>query len=81
VPMTIVVVDEEGTLKVFLRMDGTTHVTIASATDKAYTAAAFRLPTHQLEQVMQTNPVWMASILKLPHLTLFTGRFFHGPAS
>jgi glc operon protein GlcG len=69
-PMTIVVVDEEGTLKAFLRMDGTTHVTIASATDKAYTAAAFRLPTHQVAQVIQTNPVWMDSILKLPHLTL-----------
>jgi glc operon protein GlcG len=70
VPMTVVVVDEEGTLKAFIRMEGTTHVTIDSATDKAYTAAAFHLPTHQLEQVMQNNPVWMASILKLPHITL-----------
>jgi uncharacterized protein GlcG (DUF336 family) len=70
VPMSVVVVDEEGTPKAFMRMDGTSHASIDSATDKAYTAAAFRLPTHQVAQMMQANPAWMASILKLPHITL-----------
>lgn len=70
VPMTVVLVDDEGTLKAFARMDGTNHGTIDWATDKAYTAASFRFPTHVLAQAMETSPVGLTSILKLPHITL-----------
>ena len=70
VPMTIVVVDDEGTLKAFIRMNGANHGTIDWATEKAYTAASFRYPTHVLAQAMQSSPVGMASMLKLPNVNL-----------
>ena len=37
---------------------------------KAFTAASFRIPTQQLAQALETNPAWMASVVKLPHITL-----------
>ena len=73
VPMTIVVVDDAGTLKAFIRMDGANHGTVEWATEKAYTAAAFRYPTNMLTQAMEGNAVGMASMLKLPHMTLGPG--------
>lgn len=73
VPMTMVVVDDEGTLKTSIRMDGANRVTIDWATEKAYTAATFRYPTNMLAQVMESSPVGMASMLKLPHMTLGPG--------
>lgn len=41
----IVVLDESGVMKASLRMDGAPLVSVQVATDKAYTAAGFGLPT------------------------------------
>src|SRR5690242_6459264 len=47
VPMVIVVVDDSGLLKAFVRMDGVGVGSIDLASGKAFTAAAFRTPTDQ----------------------------------
>ena len=44
VPVTIVVVDESGVLKAMVRQDGAPLVSIETATNKAYAAAAIGMP-------------------------------------
>lgn len=46
VPMVIAVVDRDGVLKEFERMDGAPLLSVKLAQDKAYTAAAFGISTH-----------------------------------
>ena len=44
-PMSIAVVDAAGVMKAFLRMDGAKRLSVDSAQQKAYTAAASAFPT------------------------------------
>ena len=53
VPMSIAIVDEEGGLQFFKRIDGTLPVSTELAISKAYTAAAVRIPTHTLGELAQ----------------------------
>ena len=53
VPMVIAVVDTGGNLVALQRMDGALLVSIDIATNKAYTAAAVKLPTQELAGVSQ----------------------------
>ena len=53
VPMAIAVVDAEGGLQLFKRMDGTLPVSTELAVSKAYTAAVLRMPTHQVGELAQ----------------------------
>jgi uncharacterized protein GlcG (DUF336 family) len=53
VPMAIAVVDAEGGLQLFKRMDGTLPVSTELAVSKAYTAAILRMPTHQVGELAQ----------------------------
>jgi len=53
VPMAIAIVDEEGGLQFFKRIDGTLPVSTELAISKAYTAAAVRMPTHALGELAQ----------------------------
>ena len=53
VPMAIAIVDEEGGLQFFKRIDGTLPVSTELAISKAYTAAAVRIPTHTLGELAQ----------------------------
>jgi uncharacterized protein GlcG (DUF336 family) len=53
VPMAIAVVDSEGGLQLFKRMDGTLPVSTELAVSKAYTAAVLRMPTHQVGELAQ----------------------------
>jgi uncharacterized protein GlcG (DUF336 family) len=52
-PMNIAVVDAGGNLVAFGRMKDSILVSIGIATDKAWTAAAVKLPTHVLATVTQ----------------------------
>lgn len=45
----VAVANSEGNLLAFRRMDGTNRIAAQIARDKAYTAAAFRAPTHVLQ--------------------------------
>ena len=53
VPMAIAVVDAEGGLQFFKRMDGTLPVSTELAVSKAFTAAALRMPTHRVGELAQ----------------------------
>ncbi len=53
VPMAIGIVDCEGGLQLFKRMDGTLPVSTELAVSKAYTAAVLRMPTHQVGELAQ----------------------------
>lgn len=53
VPMVIAVVDEGGNLVAQHRMDGALIASISISFDKAYTAVAVKLPTHQLGELAQ----------------------------
>ena len=53
VPMAIAVVDAEGGLQLFKRMDGALPVSTELAIGKAYTSAAVRMPTHKLGELAQ----------------------------
>ncbi len=53
VPMSIAVVDSEGGLQLFKRMDGTLPVSTELAVSKAFTAAVLRMPTHQVGELSQ----------------------------
>jgi uncharacterized protein GlcG (DUF336 family) len=51
--MAIAVVDCEGGLQLFKRMDGTLPVSTELAVSKAYTAALLRMPTHKVGELSQ----------------------------
>lgn len=53
VPMAIAVVDGEGGLQLFKRMDGTLPVSTELAVSKAFTAAVLRMPTHKVGELAQ----------------------------
>jgi uncharacterized protein GlcG (DUF336 family) len=75
VPMTLVVVDESGILKAYARMDGNSLASVDIVPEKAYTAAAFRTPTHILAERSQSDPARLASLTSLPRVTLLGGGF------
>lgn len=53
VPMVIAVVDPGGNLVALQRMDDALLVSISIAANKAYTAAATKIPTHELAKAAQ----------------------------
>jgi uncharacterized protein GlcG (DUF336 family) len=55
VPMVIAVVDEGGNLMAQQRMDGALLVSIDIALNKAYTAVALKMPTHELAPLAQSG--------------------------
>lgn len=75
VAMAIVVVDESDVLKAFVRMDGNSLASVELVMEKAYTAAAFRAPTHVLAERNQSDPVRLASLLNAPRVTFLGGGY------
>lgn len=55
VPMVIAVVDDGGNLIAQQRMDNALLVSIDIALNKAYTAVALKMPTHELAPLAQTG--------------------------
>jgi len=53
VPMAIALMDREGTLLFFGRMDGALPASTEIAISKAYTSAIFRMATHELGKLAQ----------------------------
>jgi uncharacterized protein GlcG (DUF336 family) len=53
VPVVCAVVDAQGGLLLMHRMDGSLPASLDLAVNKAYTAAAFRMPTHALGKMAQ----------------------------
>ncbi|HWA60653.1 MAG TPA: heme-binding protein [Caulobacteraceae bacterium] len=75
VPMVIAVVDESGVLKAFSRMDGAPLLSVDIAQDKAYTAAAYAIPTHAWFDFIKGDPPLLHGIVKTPRLVVFGGGY------
>jgi uncharacterized protein GlcG (DUF336 family) len=73
VPMVIAIVDESGVLKAFSRMDGAPLLCIDIALNKAYTAAAFGMPTSAWYDMIKDDPPLMQSMLKTPRVVVMGG--------
>jgi uncharacterized protein GlcG (DUF336 family) len=74
VPMTIAVVDEEGGLLFFGRMDGALPVSSELAVSKAFTAAVSRMSTHELGKLAQPGePLYGIQQTHQGRIVLFGG--------
>lgn len=73
--MVIAVVDREGTLKAFLRMDGAPLLSVEIAQNKAYTAAAFGLATHAWFEFIQGDEPLRLGIVHTERLVTFGGGY------
>jgi uncharacterized protein GlcG (DUF336 family) len=71
----VAVVDAAGTLKAFQRMDGASLLAVQIAQDKAYTAAAFGLPTHAWHDFIKDDPPLLHGIVHTPRLVVFGGGY------
>jgi uncharacterized protein GlcG (DUF336 family) len=73
---------EIGVLKAMVRMDGNSLASVDLVQQKAYTASAFRAPTHILAQRFGADPVRLASVTNSPRFTLLGGGYpiMHGNA-
>jgi len=58
------VVDTDGVLKAFARMDGAILLSVRLAQQKAWTAVSSNVPTHRLWEFIKDDPTLLAS---LPH--------------
>lgn len=75
VPMAISIVDESGALKGFRRMDGAPLLSVDIATNKAYTAVSFGIPTHGWFDFIKNDPPLLHGIVHTPRLVVFGGGY------
>lgn len=75
VPSAIAIVDESGILKAFRRMDGAALLAIDIATNKAWTAVSFGIPTHGWFDFIKNDPPLLHGIVHTPRLVVFGGGF------
>jgi uncharacterized protein GlcG (DUF336 family) len=73
VPVTVAVVDESGVLKQFGRMDGAALVSVQTAMNKAYAAAAIGMPTDDFYAAIEADAAAVASFANRPGLALIAG--------
>lgn len=73
VPVAIAVVDRASHLLAYGRMDGAPLLSAQIAQDKAYTVAAFGLPTHEWFQLIKDEPALLHGIVKTDRLIVFGG--------
>jgi uncharacterized protein GlcG (DUF336 family) len=69
----IAVTGVAGDLKAFARMDGAPLFSTGIAMDKAYTVAAFGLPTHDWWDLIKDEPALLHGITKTERLVVFGG--------
>lgn len=75
VPMVVAVVDESGNLKAFRRMDSAPLLSVEIATNKAYTAVSFGMPTHGWFDFIKNDPPLLHGIVHTPRLVVFGGGY------
>ena len=75
IPMCIAVVDSDGTLKAFNRMDGAALLSVQIAQDKAYTAIAFGMATHEWFDFIKEDAPLLHGIVKTDRLIVFGGGY------
>lgn len=75
IQVNIAIVDEGGHLVHFSRMDGAPLLSIEIAINKAYTGAAFGLPTHEWHPLIKEEPALREGIVHTPRLVTFGGGY------
>ena len=73
VAITVVVVDESGVTKEMLRMDGAPLVSVQTAINKAYAAAAIGMPPDDFYAAIASDPAAVASFATRPGIALIAG--------
>ncbi len=73
VPVTVVVVDESGVQKAMVRQDGAPLVSIETALNKAYAAAAIGMPPDDFYAAIESDGAAVASFATRPGLALIAG--------
>ena len=73
VPITVVVVDESGVTKELLRMDGGPLVSVQTATNKAYSAAAIGMPPDDFYAAIESDEAAVTEFGTRPGLALIAG--------
>ena len=73
VPVTVVVVDESGVTKEMLRMDGAPLVSVQTAINKAYAAAAIGMPPDDFYAAIESDRAAVAEFGTRPGLALIAG--------
>ena len=73
IEVAIAVVDQAGNLKAFARMDGAPLLSSRIAQEKAWTAAAFGIPTHAWWDLVKDEPPLLHGIVKTDRLIVFGG--------
>jgi glc operon protein GlcG len=73
VPVCIAVSDRAGHLVAYARMDGAPLLSGEIAQDKAYTVAAFGLPTHEWFDLIKDELSLLHGIVKTDRLIVFGG--------
>ena len=71
--VTVVTVDESGVLKELVRMDGAPLVSVATAINKAYAAAAIGMPPDDFYAAIETDGAAVAEFATRPGLALIAG--------
>ena len=74
-PMCIAIVDGDGTLKAFSRMDGAPLLSVGIAQDKAYTAISFGMASHEWYDFIKDDPPLLHGIVKTDRLVVFGGGY------
>ncbi len=73
VPVTVVVVDESGVTKEMVRMDDAPLVSVQTALNKAYAAAAIGMPPDDFYSAIESDPAAVAEFATRPGLALIAG--------
>jgi glc operon protein GlcG len=71
--VTLVTVDESGVMKEMVRMDGAPLVSVQTAINKAYAAAAIGMPTDDFYAAIEADSAAVASFATRPGLALIAG--------
>lgn len=73
ISVTVVVVDESGVTKEMLRMDGAPLVSVQTALNKAYAAAAIGMPPDDFYAAIESDGAAVAEFATRPGLALIAG--------
>ena len=73
VAVTVVIVDESGVLKELVRMDGAPLVSVQTAINKAYAAAAIGMPGDDFYAAIESDGAAVAEFATRPGLALIAG--------
>ena len=74
-PMCTSIVDGDGTLKAYSRMDGAPLLSVQISQDKAYTAISFGMATHEWHEFVKDDPPLRDGIIKTDRLIVFGGGY------